>query len=76
MPYPKCSKRCEMAKKDYIGCCGTCKHCDLTSGYTYAYSTTFKCTNNNYSVKADEKICNKFELGQNRSNEIIAKYDK
>ena len=47
--------------KNYVGCCGYCKHMDLRSGYTSAYSTSFKCTRNNYSVKADEKSCNKFE---------------
>lgn len=62
--------------KSYTGCCGYCKHMDLYSGYTFAYSTSFKCTRNDYSVKADEKACNKFEPDRNRSNDMIAKYDK
>ena len=51
-------------------------HMDLRSGYTSAYSTSFKCTRNNYSVKADEKSCNKFEADGSRSNATIARYDK
>lgn len=62
--------------KNYVGCCGYCKHMDLRSGYTSAYSTSFKCTRNNYSVKADEKSCNKFEADGSRSNATIARYDK
>ena len=62
--------------KDYYGKCGTCKHCDLNSGYTFCYSTSFKCTRNGYSVKADEKKCNKYEPDYGRSNDLIAKYDK
>lgn len=62
--------------KSYTGCCGYCKHMDLYSGYTFCYSTSFKCTRNNYSVKADEKACNKFEPDRNRSNDMIAEYDK
>ncbi len=65
-----------MATKDYTGCCGSCVHCDLSSGYTFCYSTSFNCTRNGYSVKADEKRCNKFETAKNRSNDLIAKYDK
>lgn len=62
--------------KSYTGCCGYCKHMDLYSGYTFCYSTSFKCTRNNYSVKADEKACSKFEPDRNRSNDMIAEYDK
>ena len=58
--------------KNYVGCCGYCKHMDLRSGYTSAYSTSFKCTRNNSSVKADEKSCNKFEADGSRSNATIA----
>lgn len=62
--------------KSYYGCCGYCKHMDLYSGYTFCYSTSFKCTRNGYTVKADEKACNKFEADSNRSNDMIERYDK
>ncbi len=64
--------------KCYTGCCGYCKHMDLYSGYTFCYSTSFNCAKSSYkhSVKADDKACNKFELDSNRSNDMIAKYDK
>lgn len=65
-----------MATKNYIGCCGSCVDCDLTDSYTALYTTTFKCTRWNRSVKADEAACNKFEPAENRTNELIAKYDK
>ncbi len=62
--------------KVYLGKCGTCKYCDLTSGKTFAYSTSFKCTRNGYSVKADEKACSNLEIDFDRTNELIGKYDK
>lgn len=62
--------------KDYYGKCGSCIHCDLSSGYTFCYSTSFNCTRNGYSVKADEKPCNKYEPAYGRSNETISRYDK
>lgn len=62
--------------KDYYGKCGFCRHCDLTSGNTWCFSTSFKCTRNGYTVKADEKPCNKFEMDGSRSNSMIASYDK
>lgn len=65
-----------MAKKDYVGCCGACVDCDLTDSYTALYTTTFKCTRYNRSVKADEEGCSKFEPAPKRTNELIAKYDK
>jgi len=65
-----------MAYKNYSGCCGSCKDCDLNDSYTSCYTTTFKCIRYNRSVKADEAACSKFEPERNRTNEIIAKYDK
>lgn len=62
--------------KDYAGKCGSCKHCDLTTGYTFCYSTSFTCTRYNHSVKADEKPCSKFEPARDRTNKLIEKYDK
>jgi len=62
--------------KSYYGCCGFCVHMNLYSGYTFCYSTTFDCNKYNHSVKADEKCCSKFEPDSNRTNEMIAKYDK
>lgn len=62
--------------KDYYGKCGTCIYCDLSSGYTVAYATSFNCTKNGYSVKADEKPCNRYEPAKGRSNADVAKYDK
>lgn len=62
--------------KNYYGKCGFCKHMDLKSGYTFCYSTSFKCTHNNYNVKADEKPCRYFEADSSRSNSSIAQYDK
>ena len=43
--------------KDYYGKCGTCRYCELGTAYTSAYSTSFNCSRNGYSVKADEKAC-------------------
>ena len=65
-----------MRNKDYCGKCGSCKYCDLSTGYTSCYTTTFKCTRANYSVKADEERCSKYEIAQGRTNELIAIYDK
>ena len=65
-----------MARKNYSGCCGFCRYCDLSSGYTFAYSTSFKCTRNNYSVKADEKPCNRYDKDPSRTNDMIEKYDR
>ncbi|MBQ2940514.1 MAG: hypothetical protein IJE00_09150 [Clostridia bacterium] len=65
-----------MAKKDYMGRCGSCIHCDLSSGYTGWFSTSFTCTRYNQSVKADENACNKFEPAKGRTNDMIEKYDK
>jgi hypothetical protein len=64
-------------EKSYTERCGYCKHMDLYSGSSSIFSSTsFKCTRNNYYVKADEKVCSRFEPDPNRSNAIIAKYDK
>jgi len=65
-----------MPGKDYVGCCGSCIDCDLTDSYTSCYTTTFKCTRFNRSVKADEKGCGRFEPARNRTREIIEKYDR
>lgn len=62
--------------KDYSGKCGSCKYCELGTAYTFSYSTSFTCSRNNYSVKADEKTCNKYEPAPGRTNEMIKKYDK
>ena len=64
--------------KDYFGKCGSCKHCDLNSGYTFAYSTSFICTRSvaKYRVKADEKPCSKYEADHSRSNSYITSYYK
>ena len=62
--------------KNYSGRCGSCKYCDLGDNYTFAYSTNFKCTRNNYRVKADEKPCNRYEVDRTRTNDLIAMYDK
>ncbi len=62
--------------KSYYGCCGFCKHMRLYSGYTFCYSTTFECERRGFRVKADEKPCDKFEADGNRTNEMIAEYDK
>ena len=65
-----------MVVKDYYGKCGTCRYCELGTAYTFCYSTSFQCTRNGYSVKADEKACNKFEPALGRTNEDVARYDK
>ncbi len=65
-----------MAKKNYYGFCGSCKYCELGTAYTFAYSTSFKCSRNGYSVKADEKPCNRYEPDRTRTNDMIEKYDK
>ena len=52
--------------KDYYGKCGSCKHCELGTAYTSAYSTSFQCSRNGYSVKADEKPCSKYEPALDR----------
>ena len=64
-----------MIRKNYVGCCGSCVDCDLGDSYRALYTTTFKCTRYNRSVKADEKGCSKFEPAKNRTNELIAKYE-
>lgn len=65
-----------MTYKDYFGKCGTCRYCDLSSAYTFCYSTTFKCTYYNRSVRADENKCSRFEIALGRSNETVKLYDK
>lgn len=65
-----------MTTKDYIGCCGSCVNCALNDSYTFLYTTTFKCTQWNRSVKADEKACSKYEVAKNRTNDLIARFDK
>ena len=65
-----------MARKDYSGRCGSCKYCELRDGYTFAYSTSFMCSRNNYRVKADEKPCNRYEADGSRTNDMIERYDK
>lgn len=62
--------------KDYYGKCGSCKYCELGTAYTFCYSTSFTCSKNNYSVKADEKACDKFEIAYGQTNDIIEKYDR
>ena len=62
--------------KDYYGKCGMCKHCELGTAYTFAYSTSFTCTRNNYSVKADEKPCSHYEPAAGRTNDTVARYDR
>ncbi len=65
-----------MTVKDYCGKCGTCRYCELGTANTDWFSTTFQCSRNGYSVKADEKVCNKFEPALGRTNEDVARYDK
>lgn len=62
--------------KDYYGKCGSCKHCELGTAYTSAYSRSFQCSRNGYSVKADEKPCSKYEPALGRCNSDIAHYDR
>lgn len=62
--------------KDYYGKCGMCKYCELGTAYTFAYSTSFTCTRNNYSVKADEKPCGRYEPAPGRTNDTVARYDR
>lgn len=62
--------------KDHNRKCGSCKYCELGTGYTFAYSTSFKCSQNDYSVKADKKPCSKYESAPGRCNDDIARYDR
>lgn len=62
--------------KDYYGKCGSCKFCELGTAHTAAYSTSFRCTRNSYSVKADEPSCNRYEPALGRTNDTIARYDQ
>lgn len=62
--------------KDYYGKCGSCIYCELGTAYTLAYSTSFKCSRNGYSVKADEKHCDRYEPAPGRCNDDIARYDR
>ena len=62
--------------KEYYGKCGSCKYCELGTAYTFLYSTSFTCSRDKSSVKADKEACNKFEPAPGRTNEIIEKYDK
>ena len=48
--------------KSYVGLCGSCKYCDLGDKYTFCYSTSFKCTERNSYVKADEKAVTNLSL--------------
>lgn len=62
--------------KSYYGKCGSCRYCELGTAYTFAYSTSFKCSCNGYSVKADEEVCNYYEPDRYRTNDTIAAYDR
>ena len=62
--------------KDYYGKCGSCIYCELGTAYTLAYSTSFKCSRNGYSVKSDEKHCDRYEPALGRCNDDIARYDR
>ena len=66
----------QLSGKNYYGFCGSCKYCDLGDSYTSSYSTSFKCSRNGYSVKADEMPCNRYEPDRNRTNDMIEKYDR
>lgn len=65
-----------MMTKDYYGKCGSCRYCELGTASTFACSTSFKCSRNGYSVKADEKPCNRYEPALGRTNADIARYDR
>lgn len=65
-----------MARKNYVGCCGSCVDCDLNDSYYSLYTTWFKCTRYNKHVKADESACSRFEPARNRSSDLIEKYDR
>lgn len=65
-----------MARKNYTGHCGSCKYCELGTGETFAYVTTFKCARNGYSVTAMEKPCNRYEPDRGRTNDMIERYDR
>lgn len=62
--------------KDYYGKCGSCRYCELGTAYTAVYSTSFQCSQNGYSVKADEASCNRYEPALGRTNDTIAQYDR
>ena len=62
--------------KDYYGKCGSCRYCEIGTAYTSLYSTSFTCSRNNYSVKAAEQACSKFEPAPGRTNDMIEKYNK
>ena len=47
---------------------------NLYSGYKMLNGMHFKCEKNGYPVKADEKVCGKFDPDRNRTNEMIDKY--
>ncbi len=66
-----------MATENYIGRCGSCKHCDLQNGYKSGlYSYSFECTGGFFKkyVRADEEPCSRYEVDSSRSNETIDKY--
>ena len=65
-----------MAKKNYVGCCGSCIDCDLSDSYKFLYTIEFKCTRYNRWVKADDAACSRFEPAKNRTNDLIEKYDR
>lgn len=66
-----------ISMKDYYGKCGSCTYCELGSGEPSAFfTTTFRCSHRNFSVKLDEEFCSKFEPAPGRTNEIIEKYDR
>ena len=65
-----------MAKKNYYGCCGSCKYLELgDSTKTLSGYRKFQCRRG-HSYYADDKACNLYEPDRTRTNDMIEKYDR
>jgi len=65
-----------MSTVDYYGKCGSCKYCQLGTGYAFISKKAFMCSYKEYRVEADERPCSHYEPAEGRTNEIIAEYDR
>lgn len=64
-----------MSRIDYYGKCGSCKYCELGTGYAFISKKSFECSHNGYRVEADERPCEHYEPAAGRTNDMIEKYD-
>lgn len=67
-----------MSDKSYYGKCGSCKYCVLGDSYKSLFRHKFKCDRSwsGSYVYADDDSCNRYEPDRDRTNDMIAKYDR